>query len=179
MNRGWKRLAERADQEAYAPGEVRDALPAALEQDWEAEVPAAVLAQVRNVLGDQQPSLMGDDRLDRLEALRTAAAGFAFCGVVLDCAAQAVSEGYCGDDAMKKAATDALVDRAARCARQVEEHYLRKSNGRRAVHVRERIEDSVNRSALNVIAGQLLGLSASTVDFEIKQKSGVDDGVEL
>lgn len=179
MNRGWKRLAERADREAYAPQEVRDALPAALEQDWKAEVPAEVLARVRNVLGDQQPSLLGDHRLDRLEALRTAAAGFALCGVVLDCAARGVSEGYCGDDAIKKAVTDALVDRAARCARQVEEHYLRKSNGRRAVHVRGRIEDGVNRSALNVIAGQLLGLSAPTVKVGLKEKSGLDEGVEL
>lgn len=179
MNRGWKILAERADLEAYAPREVLDAVPAALEQDWKAEVPDEVLGHVRNVLDDQQPLLLGDDRLDRLEALRTAAAGFTFCGVVLDCAARAVSEGYCGDDAIKKAVTDALVDRAARCARQVEEHYLRKSNDRRAVHVRQRIEEGISRSALNVIAGQLLGLSAPTTTVAPKQKSGLDEGVEL
>ena len=179
MNRGWKRLAERADREAYAPQEVRDALATALEQDWKAEVPSAVIAQVRKVLGDLQPTFLGDHRLDHLEALRTAAAGFTLCCVVLDCAARAVSEGYRGDDAMNRAATDALVDRAARCARQVEEHYLRKSNGRRAVHVRERIEDGVSRLALKVTAGQLLGLSAPTEKVGLKQKSGLDDGVEL
>ena len=34
MPRGWKKLAERADKKAYAPEEVRHALPEALEQDW-------------------------------------------------------------------------------------------------------------------------------------------------
>ena len=42
MPRGWKKLAERADKKAYAPEEVRDALPDALEQDWRAEVPDGV-----------------------------------------------------------------------------------------------------------------------------------------
>ena len=37
MPRGWKKLAEHADKKAYAPEEVRDALPDALEQDWRAE----------------------------------------------------------------------------------------------------------------------------------------------
>ena len=56
MPRGWKKLAERADNKAYAPEEVRDALPEALEHDWRAEVPDSVCRRVRDILGDSQRS---------------------------------------------------------------------------------------------------------------------------
>ena len=179
MTRGWKRLAERADSRAYEPEEIGDALPAALAQDWNAEVPAGLLAEIRKVVGDRQKSLLGDDRLDRLEALRTLAAGRALSGVLLDCAMQAVVDGHCGDDAIKKATANALGDRAARRSRQVEEHYLRKSSGRRAVHVRHRIEDGVNRADVAAIAGQLLGFSSAKGNTRPKLKSGLDQGVSL
>ena len=50
MPRGWKKLAEHADKKAYAPEEVRDALPDALEQDWRSEVPDGVCSRVRDIL---------------------------------------------------------------------------------------------------------------------------------
>ena len=179
MTRGWKRLAERADSRAYAPEEVSDALPAALAQDWKAEVPLGVLVGMRNVFRDRQTSLLGDDRFDRLEALRTLAAGHVLCGVLLDFAMRAVAEGRCGNEAIKMAAANALGDRVARRSRQVEEHYLRKSNGQRALHVRQRIEDGGSRLDVTTIAGQLLGLSAGNGQASPELKSGLDDGVEL
>lgn len=179
MTRGWKRLAERDDKRAYAPEEVSDALPAALAQDWKAEVPPGMLAGVRQVLGDVQPSLFGDDRLDSLEALRSVAAGHTLSGVLLDCAMQVVVQERGGDEAFKMAVAAALGDRAARRSRQVEEHYLRRSNGQRAFHVRQRIEDGVKRVDLNTLAGQLVGSVASKGQVAPQLKSGLDEGVKL
>ena len=125
MPRGWKRLAERADNKAYAPEEVRDALPEALEHDWRAEVPDNVCRRVRDILSDSQSSLFGDQRAKRLEALRRETAGYALGNTFLDYAIRAAARGRCGDEALREAAGKALTDRAARGARQVEEHYYR------------------------------------------------------
>ena len=70
MRRGWKRFAERADKEAFAPEEVCDAIPAALEQDWRAEVSPNLTRQILVILQDNQNSLFGDQRIEKLEVLR-------------------------------------------------------------------------------------------------------------
>ena len=101
MPRGWKKLAKRADNKAYAPEEVRDALPEALEHDWRAEVPDSVCKRVRDILGDKQSSLFGDQRADRLEALRGEAAGYALGNALLDYAIEAAARGRCGDEALR------------------------------------------------------------------------------
>ena len=118
MPRGRKKLAERADNKAYAPEEVRDALPAALEQDWRAEVPDSLCRQVRKMLGDSQGSLFGDQRAERLEALRRKTAGYNLGNAFLDYAIQAAARGRSGDEASREAAGKALSDRAARGARR-------------------------------------------------------------
>lgn len=54
MRPGWKQLAKRADEKAFASEEVRDALPTALEQDWRAEVADSLCRQVQAILQDMQ-----------------------------------------------------------------------------------------------------------------------------
>ena len=110
MPRGWKKLAERADNKAYATEEVRDALPEALEQDWRAEVPDSVCRHVRDILGDSQSSLFGDQRAERLEALRGETAGYALGNALLDYAMEAAARGRGGDDALREAVGKALTD---------------------------------------------------------------------
>ena len=178
MPRGWKKLAERADNKAYAPEEVRDALPEALEHDWRAEVPDSVCRRVSDILGDNQSSLFGDHRAERLEALRRETAGYALGNALLDYAIEAAARGRCGDEALTEAAGKVLTDRAARSARQVEEHYCRESTLHRAAHVRERIETRVTQSDIDGIAGRLVGTDKSESARPAKQ-TGLDDGVRL
>ena len=178
MPRGWKKLAERADKKAYAPEEVRDALPDALEQDWRAEVPDGVCSRVRDILGGNQSSLFGDLRAERLEALRGETAGYTLGNAFLDYAIEAAARGRNGDEALREAAGKALSDRAARGARQVEEHYCRESTHRRSAHVRERIEAGVTQSDIDGIAGRLVGTDKSERPRPAKQL-GLDDGVQL
>ena len=179
MPRGWKKLAERADKKAYAPEEVRDALPTALEQDWRGEVPDSLLRTVRFILRDSQSSLFGDQRSERLEALHRKTAGYNLGNVFLDCVIQATELGHSGDEVLREAAGKALSDRAARGARQVEEHYCRKSTQHRAVHVRERIETGVTQSDITGIAGRLVGTDGNKEPRRLAKKTGIDDGVRL
>ena len=179
MPRGWKKLAERADNRAYAPEEVRDALPTALEQDWRAEVPDTLCRQVREILGDSQSSLLGDDRAERLEALRRQTAGYPLGDALLDYAIQAAERGRTGDEAFREAAGNALCDRAASGARQVEEHYCRESTQRRAAHVRARIEAGVTQCDMAGIVGRAVGTDRTGGPRQPAKRTGIDEGVRL
>ena len=54
MRPAWKKLAERADKAAFSAEEVRDALPAALAEDWRKEIPDSIVWKVREILSDSQ-----------------------------------------------------------------------------------------------------------------------------
>ena len=178
MPRGWKRLAERADKRAYAPEEVCDALPEALEHDWHKEVPDSFCRRLRDILGDSPSPLFGDQRAERLEALRWETAGYPLCNTFLDCAIFVAERGQFGDEALREAASKALEDRAARGARQIEEHYYRESTLHRAAHVRERIETGIMQADIDGIAGRLVGPDKSESSRPAK-RTGLDEGVRL
>ena len=179
MRRGWKQLAERADKKAFAPEEVRDALPAALEQDWRAEVPDSLCGQVGTILRDNQSSLFGDQRAEKLESMRGETAGYNLGNAFLDYAILKAAQGRSGDGALREAACDALLDRATRGARQVEEHYRREASQGRAGHVRVRIESGVTQSDVAGIAGRLVGIDESEQARGHAKQTGLDDGVQL
>jgi hypothetical protein len=179
MRPAWKRLAERADNSAFAPEEVRDALPAALQQDWNAEVSGPFLRQLQDILGDSDSGLFGDRRIDRLDALRLEAAGFPLAGVVLDCAIQAISQGRSSDDLLTEAGVHALADRAARGARQIEEHYMRTSSHDRADCVRERLEAGVTQVDMRSLAQTLVRSGHGLRTHAPAKRDALDDGVRL
>ena len=179
MRRGWKQFAERADKKAYAPEEVCDAIPKALEQDWRAEVPDRLSRQIRTIMGDRQSSLFGDQRIEKLEALRSGISGHPLGGVLLDCAIQTAANGKTGDEAVTEAASAALTDRAARGIRQVEETYCRESTHNRAMKVRQRMESGIARADISAIAGGLIGTDRAVQPRTPAKKTDLDDGVEF
>ena len=176
MPRGWKKLAECADKKAYAPEEVRDALPAALEQDWRAEVSDRLCRQVGEILGESQKLAV------RRPADRTAggsAQGYRWVQprqCILDYAIQAAERGRTGDVALREAAGKALSDRAASGARQVEEHYHRETTQRRAAHVRGRIEAGVTQCDMAGIAGRVVGTDRTGGPRRPAKQTGIDEG---
>ena len=147
MRRHWKRLAERASNAAYDDKERTDALTGALQGDWRVEVSEGFVGRLRNILDDRQGDLFGKSVTERLDALRGEIADSPPAGIVLDCATQALHEGYRGEDALAKATGDALLERACSGRRQVEEHWLRESSVRRATFMRNRIEGGCGSSA--------------------------------
>ena len=179
MRRGWKQLAKRADKKAFAPEEVRDAFPVALEQDWRAEVPKILFWKAREILRDGQGSFFGDQRIERLERIRMEAAGYPLANTFLDCAIQKAAQGCSGDRAVREAIGDALLDRALRGTRQVEEHYRRESLQERALHVRDRLEDGVKQSDIAEIARRLVKIDKSKQVIGSARQTGLDDGVKL
>jgi len=180
MRRSWKKLAERADKHAFEPAEICDAVIPALAEDWNDGVPAELVRGVREVLDGKQVPLFEDQKPLQLEALRPLAAGHSIGQVFLDCAIELVMTRGAGPDALVQAATNALAVQASCGARQVEEHYYRKSTTPRAQNVRARIEEGVASASLDGLARQILKLSPSlTLRTTAKKQQGLDDGVRF
>ena len=179
MRRGWKRLAERVANAAFDDNERRDALVGALQGDWRVEVPDGLVRHLRDVLDDHQGNLFGESVTERLEQLRGQAAGCPLAGAVLDFAARAENQGYRGNEALAKAAGNALLERAASGRRQVEEHWQRASSARSAGCVRNRIDDAIAASDMDAIARRCIGCADEAASRTPRRKTGIDDGVSL
>lgn len=179
MRLGWKTFAKFADNQACTPEEVVSAAAPALAQDWRGEVPEAVAACICEVLGDSQQSLFSDQRQLQLEALKPLTAGHELGELFVDCAIQIAASGASGPEAAVEAAKNTLSIWGARHARQVEEHYRRKSNAGRAFNVRSRIETALSAVPHSGLARQLLKMETAPAFRNAPKLTGLDDGVRL
>ena len=178
MRRGWKRVAESADNKAFSAVEVRDAIVPALEEDCRGEISREFVQGFRRVCADQEASLFKNDAAPSLEALKNAA-GSGLGRVVLNYALQQAAHGHSAKDIPEKALTEALVNRAARGMWQVEEHYCRKSTTPRANKVRERIEQAIGGADIRSFARKILDSDAKAPAAQVPKREGLDDGVAL
>jgi hypothetical protein len=176
LRSGWKKVAEYAANEAFASKDICNAIVAAVERDWRRDIPPGFVGGIQDVL--RGATLFYEDRLRALEDLRPSAAGCAMGDALLDHVACAVSDGKSGDAALQEAVTCALTNWAARRARQVEEHYLRKSSAATTKNVRSRIEDGIQQAPFTALASRLLA-PESPPALRLAKHDGLDDGVPL
>lgn len=181
MNNGWKKLAQRADQTAFESDAVAEKVIPALDEDWREDGCGELVRNIRNLLGDtRQTSLFGNQKAAELEtARRDLAAGHGLRRLVLDHVIQALAKGREGADALHQGINNALCERAARGALQVEEHYIRRSNDVRAADVRTRINEAVSRAPIDGYARHAAGLDAQGPSRQSQKQQDVDDGVRL
>ena len=179
MRRSWKRLAERAEKSSFESEEVRQELPAALEQDWHEEVPETLCRQVSTILSDSQISLFEDLKIKQLVALRGEIGGYELANVFLDFIIQTVCNERVSDKVLIEAAYNTLNDRAMRSIRQVEEHYHRKSPRTHSVDLRKRMENAVMQTDITAIARHLVGIERNKQKPKSIKRTGLDDGVKL
>lgn len=177
MRRGWRRVAECGDNQAFAPDEVSEAIIPALEQDCRAEMPEQLLDSVWRIFCGREPSLFAVQIGPELEALRQTS-GSGIGRVILEHAILVAERGRTGIDGLREAMTNALTDRAARGARQAEEHYFRESTAWRSQRVRARIEEGIARAAIDGLACRILKIDLETYSRPI-MRDGLDDGVRI
>ena len=178
MNRPWKRVAEYADNGAYLLTEVGEAFLPALAQSCRDEVSEEVWRELKRIFGNTQPRLFEDHNVQEIEALRSVVAGPLGCSLVEN-AVRAASKGSNDLNALVEVTTQALLQRAARGIKQVEEHWYRNSNGKRTEHVRQRLENALNKAALETLARQCLDISVASKASRPSKKRDLDDGVQL
>jgi hypothetical protein len=176
MRPGWKKVAEYADNEVFASQDVCDVVVSAVVQDWRKDISPGIVGGIQHVRGGD--TLFSEDRLQALEDLRPSVAGCVLGDTLLDYVAYAVSDGKSGDAALQEAVICTLTDWSARCARQVEEHYLRESSAANSKNVRSRIEEGIQQAPFTALASRLLD-AESTPTLRLAKYDGLDDGVPL
>jgi hypothetical protein len=179
MRPGWKQVARRADNLAYAIEDVSKAIGSALEADCRKELTAEFIEAIRAFCRHQESSLFRDLGPIDIEALRPLAGsglGKAFLDNVAPLSVERVAD---LDLLAIKALSYALEDRATRGARQMDEHYCREASRPKLENLRARIDRAVAGSPFEAIARRVLDLnSEKPARLEMKQR-GLDDGVSL
>jgi hypothetical protein len=179
MRRGWKRFSKRADEKAFSPSEVCEAIPVALIQDWRAEIAQGLPRQIQAILSDNQTSMFGDQRIEKLDALKGENSGHPLANTLIDCAIQAANNGKSGEEAMTEATSAALMDRADRGKRQVEEHYRRESTLGRAQNVRERMNEGISLTDFTQLSRSFLGTGDRSLLKMPEKQTGIDVGAPM
>lgn len=177
MRQGWRRLAECGDNHAFAPDEVSEAIIPALEQDCRAEMAESFLDGLWRIFCGRESALFEVSISQELQVLRQVT-GPGIGRVILDHAILAADRGKLGKDGLLEAVRNGLTDRAARGARQVEEHYYRESSTPRAQRVRARIEKAIAGAPVEGLARRILKIEDGPA-ARLTIRQGLDDGVRF
>lgn len=176
MRPKWKALSRRADNRSFATDEVTEAVCPALAADWSRDVSDGFLRKVRVALGEDATLFPSHDP-NALEGLRSQT-GSPLEAMLIEAACDIAKDGYSGQDALEKAAEDALLERSIRGIRQVEELWLRESPERRATNVRSRLEASIAAAPIASLVKALLA-GSSVRDIRAPKRDGLEDGVQI
>jgi hypothetical protein len=178
MKRGWRRVAERADNSAFGVDEISNAVIPALRRDCRDEMSSEFIEHIRRLIEEQEMLLIKDDFKERIETLRNEAG----CGIGQQLIENVVRISAGRDPEMLDlihAMGAALADRAVKCGRQLEEHYLRKSTAARTNNVRARLEKGIAGAPLDSLAREALNIKPRSPVRPDLKRDGLDDGVGL
>lgn len=176
MRRGWKKVANYASNSASVVEDVSAEVVEALKKDWQKEINPDFVALIYRILGET--TLFSQDKIHALADLRQTFSGNAMSATLLEFLDIAVHDGKSGQAALRAAITRTMIDQSARCARQVEEHYLRKAGRQNARRVRQRIDEATQAVDFGSLTNELLDRDSKSAR-RAKKHDGVDDGVNL
>lgn|GEM_PF-928373 len=180
MSRGWKRLAEFAENVNFDRTDTSAAASHALKTTWTNEVPAIVVKGLRDVFIEKEPGLFVDTRLARVEAVVADTAGYGLGRLLTAHALSVLAEGLTGEAGLTEAAKRALESYGARSVRQIEEHYCRKASARLTAQVRTRISAAIGSADIVTIARQCAGLEPRAHrGSNVRKHVDIDAGVAL
>jgi len=175
MRPGWKKAGKYAEKPAFEIDQISEAIADATCADWQQEDPAEFVQSVRVVI--EGNDLFADQKSIQLENLRLTASGHVFASIFLDCATREVQVGGQKEGLDLRAMMAALAIWIARHGRQIEEHYCRETDERRATDVRGRIEQAIKQIPKEKLANRLL--NPIPLSSKGSKHAGLDDGVQL
>lgn len=179
LRKAWKELAKRGDQSVYDAEQVAEAAAGALVSDFKNEIKWSLVDLLKSIFTGQDNSLMLPEiAIQELENARTQAAGSVFGMNAVSWSIELISEGKFGLDAFYEAIGLAAKMRGFANVRQVEEHYIRESNQRRAKYVTGRLTSAITNFSETRL-GSLLVSSELTGARRPKKKQHLDEGVPL
>lgn len=178
MRKAWKKVAEWADNRNFDHGQVAELVFQAVVKDFRKEVPDQTIALLRSEFERMEGCLFPNYRTQLLSDSGGESSGFAMYQLLLDCADYELAVGRPGNQGFIDSVESCVREWMQRMARQVEEHYIRKSTRARAINVRDRIQQAIQQVPTAKLARQALGLQPFH-SSRFAQYSGVDEGVPI
>ena len=179
MNIVWKRTAKYADSLAYSKEELADQYANALHRTFIDEVPQRFLNLLSKEIFASQSSLFPEHIGEKITRIRESEALSVMCQTILNLAEKEFFLRPITPDTLTKVLTEALLDRACRSNRQIEEHFYRVSNDSRATNVRERLEQSYTKVTVKILAQRCLSPIENGTVKKIRQQVDLDAGVSI
>jgi hypothetical protein len=179
MRNGWRKLAERGANTNFDADEIGAAVPDAIGDDWVEEGCDHAVRALRQILTDnRQGSLFGQEREDRIEALKDVSAeGSPFRRMIIESVIQASESNPDPAIALRAGVESALAQRLLRGSLQVEEYYLR-SGDAAASTIRARIAEGIAKVPPAPLADHFLSRGSTSLTHSEKS-DGLDDGPRL
>ena len=178
MKRKWKSVAERAYNYAFSVDEISAAMIPALAGDCQDEMSPRFIEHVLRLCEEQETLLIKDDAKPRLEALREDA-GNGIGRRVLENVERLSREEEVSVLTLVKATEAAILERAAKSNRLIEEHILRKPTVTRASGVRTRLEQATGNAPLARLARQVFKLDSARPSRSTAKRDGLDEGPSI
>lgn len=176
MRPAWKKVAEKAENEAFDRKEVSEAIECATEKDWHRDVPKALVSSARQLLcGEEEFSGV---TLRSIDELRQSFPGCVMGNTFLEYLEIAVEEGMRGTHALKQAVVGTLNHHSGSCKLQIEEHYLQESNAGFSRRVRQRIEDAEKVTGFAQIADRVIEPGSRRMPSR-RMRDGIEEGVKI
>jgi hypothetical protein len=166
-----------ADRATFSDEEVGERIRAAMDHDWVAEVPQALIRDVVRCFGGDSLGLLIPPTASDLSQLRAMAAGSVMGGLLVDHAEDVAERGLSGQQAIDAVVRGTLEERGDRCVRHIQEIYQRESNDGRARRVVNRVSPAIS-SAIDSLTRNIVQ-SARPARTPIARSTGLDDGVPL
>lgn len=178
MKRKWQSVAERAYNHAFDVDEISAAMIPALAGDCRDEMSPRFIEHVRRLCEEQETLLIKDDAKPQFEALREDA-GNGIGRRVLENVVRLSREEELSVLTLVKATEAAILERAAKSNRQIEEHTLRKSTVARANGVRTRLEQATGNAPISRLAREVLKLDSARPSRSTAKRDGLDEGPSI
>ncbi|AMV41742.1 hypothetical protein [Paraburkholderia caribensis] len=179
MRRAWRELAKRGDKLAYDSGQVAEAAKHALASDFKNEVSWPLVKALKDIFAGRDNSLgIPEIAIHQLEEARSLAAGSVFGMNAVAWSIQLVQEGRLGIDAFHDAIGLAAKERGLANTRQVEEHYIRESNQRRANGVSARLQGAISELSETQLGSMLVNPQPDKPRAS-QRRTGLNEGVPL
>lgn len=170
----WKKVAELADQEVWDQDDINAAVKSALIWTFN-QIDPSIRKQIQNEMGDLEDCLFREAKVLKLEALRSGKADNVLLHYIIEGCKQRLERAAPSVSGFTEVLGNAMKMLAASHSRQIEEHYLRKSNVQRARHVRARIGIGLNNVSYESLARQALSPN-NTMRGPGPKRSGLDEG---
>lgn len=178
LGRAWRRVFERAENQAFSEDEVRESLMRALASDCKKEVSSRFLQDLCEERGSGSGTLFPDSQSEKLSQLMAKTPLGGLERTILEHLSLRLTTIPLSRSAVEYSVIDSLQERRDSRRRQAEEHYCQRGREDRSIRQCFRRFDAASHMDLRTIAIRLID-GKTPVSDPSPIRDGIDDGVPL